>query len=221
VNTLIAGLYAITPDIADTGELLLRTRAALTGGARVLQYRNKTASSVLRSIQARALQQLCAEFAVPLIINDHLDLALAVDAAGLHLGGEDGDIAAARARLGPGKLLGASCYDRLELAQNAITAGADHIAFGSFFASSVKPDAVRPPPDLISRAKRQFRLPVVAIGGITPHNAPQLIAAGVDAVAVISAVFTAPDVAAAARDFQTLFDQRLFEPPHEKKSKAV
>jgi thiamine-phosphate pyrophosphorylase len=221
VNTLIAGLYAITPDIADTEELLLRTRAALTGGARVLQYRNKTASSVLRSIQARALQQLCAEFAVPLIINDHLDLALAVDAAGLHLGGEDGDIAAARARLGPGKLLGASCYDRLELAQNAITAGADHIAFGSFFASSVKPDAVRPPPDLISRAKRQFRLPVVAIGGITPHNAPQLIAAGVDAVAVISAVFTAPDVAAAARDFQTLFDQRLFEPPHEKKSKAV
>jgi thiamine-phosphate pyrophosphorylase len=215
VNTLIAGLYAITPDIADTDELLLQTRAALSGGARVLQYRNKTASTSLRSIQARALQQLCAEFHIPLLINDHLDLALAVDAAGLHLGGDDGDIAAARARLGPGKLLGASCYDRIELAQSAIAAGADHIAFGSFFASSVKPDAVRPPLDLISRAKKQFRLPVVAIGGITPHNAPQLIAAGVDAVAVISAVFTAPDVAAAARDFQM-----LFEPPHEKKSKA-
>jgi thiamine-phosphate pyrophosphorylase len=216
VNTLIAGLYAITPDIADTEILLLRSRAALSGGARVLQYRNKTASPALRSIQARALQQLCAEFHVPLLINDHLELALAVDAAGLHLGAEDGDIAAARARLGPHKLLGASCYDRIELAQGAVAAGADHIAFGSFFASSVKPDAVRPPLDLISRAKKQFHLPVVAIGGITPHNAPQLIAAGVDAVAVISAVFTAPDVAAAAREFQN-----LFEPQHEKKSKAL
>jgi len=216
VNTLIAGLYAITPDIADTGDLLLRTRAALSGGARVLQYRNKTASPALRREQALALQAQCMEFAVPLIINDHLDLALAVDAAGLHLGGDDGDIAAARAQLGPDKLLGASCYDRIELAQAAVTAGADHIAFGSFFASSVKPDAVRPPVDLITRAKKQFRLPVVAIGGITPHNAPQLIAAGVDAIAVISAVFTAVDVAAAAREFQA-----LFEIPHEKKSKAL
>lgn len=216
MNTLIAGLYAITPDLADTGDLLRQVRAALTGGTRVVQYRNKTASPALRREQAQALQQLCAEFTVPLIINDHLDLALAVDAAGLHLGGEDGDIAAARARLGPHKLLGASCYDRIELAQRAVAAGADHIAFGSFFASTVKPGAVRPPLDLITRAKKQFRLPVVAIGGITPHHAPQLITAGVDAVAVISAVFTAPDVAAAAREFQA-----LFEPLHEKKSKAL
>ena len=216
MNTLIAGLYAITPDIADTDTLLLRTRAALTGGARVLQYRNKTASAALRREQAMALQALCMEFAVPLIINDDLDLALAVDAAGLHLGSDDGDIAAARAQLGRTKLLGASCYDRIELAHSAVAAGADHIAFGSFFASSVKPGAVRPPVDLISRAKKQFRLPVVAIGGITPHNAPQLISAGVDAVAVISAVFTAPDVAAAAREFQILFEHR-----HEKKSKAL
>lgn len=216
MNPPIAGLYAITPDIADTRDLLLRTRAALSGGARALQYRNKTASPALRREQALALQALCMEFTIPLIINDHLDLALAVDAAGLHLGGDDGDIAAARARLGPGKLLGASCYDRIELAHSAVAAGADHIAFGSFFASSVKPDAVRPPLDLITRAKQQFRLPVVAIGGITPHNAPQLIAAGVDAIAVISAVFTAPDVAAAAREFQALFEIR-----HEKKSKAL
>lgn len=213
---MIAGLYAITPDLADTDDLLRRVRAALTGGARVLQYRNKTASAALRREQAQALQQLCHEFQVPLIINDHLDLALAVDAAGLHLGGDDGDIAAARTRLGPGKLLGASCYDRIELAQQAVAAGADHVAFGSFFPSTIKPDAVRPPLDLISRAKKQFRLPVVAIGGITPHNAPRLITAGVDAVAVISAVFTAPDVAAAAREFQN-----LFEPRHEKKPKAL
>jgi thiamine-phosphate pyrophosphorylase len=216
VNTPIAGLYAITPDIADTDQLLLRVRAALGGGVRVLQYRNKSATPALRHTQARALQQLCVEFGVPLIINDHLDLALAVDAAGLHLGGDDGDIAAARARLGPDKLLGASCYDRMDLARDAAAAGADHIAFGSFFASSIKPDAVRPPLELISRAKKEIRLPVVAIGGITPHNAPQLITAGVDAVAVISAVFTAPDVAAAARTFQN-----LFESSHEKKSKAL
>jgi len=216
VNARIAGLYAITPDLADTDTLLRQTRAVLSGGARVLQYRNKTASAALRREQALALQQLCIGFAVPLIINDHLDLALVVDAAGLHLGGDDGDIAAARTALGPGKLLGASCYDRIELAQAAIAAGADHIAFGSFFASSVKPGAVRPPVDLISRAKKQFRLPVVAIGGITPHNAPQLIAAGVDAVAVISAVFTAHNVTAAARDFQM-----LFEFPHEKKSETL
>lgn len=206
MSTRIAGLYAITPDLADTDDLLYRVRAALAGGARVLQYRNKSADSQLRLTQARALQALCAARRVPLIINDHLDVAIAVDAAGLHLGGDDGDIAAARARLGPGKLLGASCYDQLELAEKALAAGADHIAFGSFFASSVKPEAVRPPLDLVTRAKKRFPVPVVGIGGITPGNAPQLISAGIDAVAVISAIFSAPDIEAAAREFQSLFE---------------
>ena len=206
MSVRIAGLYAITPDLADTDDLLYRVRAALAGGARVLQYRNKTADPQLRLTQARALQSLCSARGVPLIINDHLDVALAVDAAGLHLGGDDGDIAAARVRLGAGKLLGASCYDRLELAEAALAAGADHIAFGSFFASSVKPDAVRPPLDLVTRAKKRFAVPVIGIGGITPGNAPQLISAGIDAVAVISAVFAAPDIEAAAREFQSLFE---------------
>lgn len=206
MNARIAGLYAITPDLADTDDLLYRVRAALAGGARVVQYRNKMADSQLRIIQARALQALCAARGVPLIINDHLDLALAVDAAGLHLGGDDGDIVAARARLGAGKLLGASCYDRMELAEAAVAAGADHIAFGSFFASSIKPDAVRPPLDLVTRAKNTLAVPVIGIGGITPGNAPQLIRAGIDAVAVISAVFAAPDIEAAAREFQSLFE---------------
>jgi thiamine-phosphate pyrophosphorylase len=206
VNTRIAGLYAITPDLADTGDLLYRVRAALAGGARVLQYRNKTASPGLRLEQARALQSLCAASGVPLIINDHLDIALAVGAAGLHLGGEDGDIAAARARLGPDRLLGASCYDRIELAESAVAAGADHVAFGSFFASGIKPDAVRPPMELIARAKQRLAVPVVGIGGITPANAPQLLSAGIDAVAVISAVFGASDIEAAAREFQSLFE---------------
>lgn len=202
----IAGLYAITPDLDDSADLLFRARAALAGGARVLQYRNKTASPALRLEQARALQALCAARGVPLIINDHLDLALETGAAGLHLGGDDGDIAAARAALGPDRLLGASCYDRLELADAALAAGADHVAFGSFFASGVKPGAVRPPLDLVARAKARFPVPVVGIGGITPANAPQLIGAGIDAVAVISAVFAAPDIEAAAREFQSLFE---------------
>lgn len=221
MNAQIAGLYAITPDLADTDELLRRVRAALTGGARILQYRNKTATPALRLVQARALQTLCIAAGVPLIINDHLDLAREVGAAGLHLGGDDGDIAAARAQLGPDRLLGASCYDRIELAQAALAAGADHIAFGSFFASSIKPGAVRPPLDLITRAKRQFRVPVVAIGGITPQSTPQLIAAGVDAVAVISAVFSAADIEAAAREFKSLFDQPPLERPHEEKSETL
>lgn len=221
MNAQIAGLYAITPDLADTDELLRRVRAALAGGARILQYRNKTATPALRLVQARALQTLCVAAGVPLIINDHLDLAREVGAAGLHLGGDDGDIAAARAQLGPDRLLGASCYDRIELAQAALAAGADHIAFGSFFASSIKPGAVRPPLDLITRAKRQFRVPVVAIGGITPQSTPQLIAAGVDAVAVISAVFSAADIEAAAREFKSLFDQPPLERPHEEKSETL
>lgn len=221
MNAQIAGLYAITPDLADTDELLRRVRAALAGGARILQYRNKTATPALRLVQARALQTLCIAAGVPLIINDHLDLAREVGAAGLHLGGDDGDIAAARAQLGPDRLLGTSCYDRIELAQAALAAGADHIAFGSFFASSIKPGAVRPPLDLITRAKRQFRVPVVAIGGITPQSTPQLIAAGVDAVAVISAVFSAADIEAAAREFKSLFDQPPLERPHEEKSETL
>jgi thiamine-phosphate pyrophosphorylase len=206
VNSKIAGLYAITPDLADTDDLLYRVRAALAGGTRVVQYRNKTATRELRLTQARALQSLCTARGVPLIINDHLDVALAVDAAGLHLGGDDGDLAAARARLGPGKLLGASCYNRLELAEAAVAAGADHVAFGSFFASSVKPDAVRPPLALLSDAKKRLAVPIVGIGGITPGNAPQLLSAGIDAIAVISAIFAAPDIEAAAREFQSLFE---------------
>lgn len=205
MNARIAGLYAITPDLADTDDLLRRVRAALKGGARMLQYRNKAATPALRLAQAQALQALCTEFDVPLIINDHLDLAIAVGAAGVHLGGDDGNLAEARAQLGPGRLLGASCYDRIELAQAAIAAGADHIAFGSFFASGVKPDAVRPPIDLITRARQRFGVPVVAIGGITPANAPQLLAAGADAVAVISALFAAPDIEHAAHEFRSLF----------------
>jgi thiamine-phosphate pyrophosphorylase len=208
VTRRISGLYAVTPELADTPALVAAAEAALAGGARLLQYRNKTAAAALRLSQARALLALCRKYRVPLIINDRLDLALEVPADGVHLGADDGPLATARARLGPARLLGASCYDRLEAALEAERLGADYVAFGSFFPSSVKPGAVRAPLALLREAKRRLSVPVVAIGGITPDNAPQLIAAGADSVAVISALFDADDVTMTARRFSALFAAR-------------
>ncbi len=199
------GLYGVTPDEANSAHLLSRVRGALAGGMRILQYRNKSANAALRLEQATALSALCREFDATLIINDDLELAIAVDAGGLHLGGEDGSLAAARARLGPRKRLGASCYRSLDNAERAIAEGADHIAFGSFFVSTVKPGAVRSSPSLLTEAKQKFKVPVVAIGGITLDNAPVLISAGADSVAVITALFGAPDVTIAAAKFNALF----------------
>lgn len=201
----MAGLYAITPDTSDTRALIAGAEAALAGGARALQYRNKCADAGLRLAQARALVAVCRRHAAPLIINDYLDLALAVEADGLHLGGDDGDLARARERLGAGRILGASCYDRLESALEAQRAGATYVAFGSFFPSGVKPGAVRATLPLLQAAKRELSVPVLAIGGITLENAPSLIAAGADGVAVITALFGAPDVKAAAQAFSALF----------------
>lgn len=203
----ISGLYAVTPDVADTPRLIATAQAALAGGARLLQYRNKPAVPELRLTQARALLALCRKYRASFIVNDHLDLALAVDADGLHLGADDGSLAAARAQLGPARVLGASCYDRLELALEAEHLGADYVAFGSFYSSRVKPGAVHAPLALLREARRRLSIPVVAIGGITHENAPQLIAAGAHCVAVISALFDADDVELAARRFSALFAQ--------------
>ena len=203
----VGGLYAITPDELDTAELLHKVRLALLGGARAVQYRNKIADAALRLEQAAALRGLTREFSVPLIINDDVALAVKVDANGVHLGGDDGSVADARALLGNGKLVGVSCYNRLELAHQAVRQGADYVAFGSFFCSTVKPGAVAATPELLRQARRELTLPIVAIGGITPQNGAQLIGAGVNALAVISAVFAAPDVEGAAKEFSNLFEQ--------------
>src|SRR5450756_641200 len=201
---LIKGLYAITPDETDTAELLCKVRLALLGGARVLQYRNKAADAAMRLEQAWALRELTHEFSVPLIINDDVMLAQQVDADGVHLGGEDGSVAAARAVLGNGKLIGVSCYNRMALAHAAVRQGADYVAFGSFFASTVKPDAVAASPELLRQARREIAVPLVAIGGITVHNCAPLLEAGADALAVISAVFGVTDIQNAARQFANL-----------------
>lgn len=207
----LAGLYAITPDEPSTDILVRKLDQALRGGATAVQYRNKTAGPELRFEQARALAVLCREADVPFIINDDLALALALDADGVHLGANDGDLTDARLRLGQGKLLGASCYNRMELADAAVHAGADYLAFGSVFSSSTKPGAVRAPLALFAEARRRFPLPLVAIGGITLQNAPQVFSAGADAVAVISAVFDAGDIAASAAAFTRLHQQQRMQ----------
>lgn len=201
----IAGLYAITPDWDDTARLIVAVRAAIAGGARVVQYRNKKADAARRLEQALALAATCTRDGATFIVNDDVELAQDVDADGVHLGAADGDLARARRRLGRGKRIGASCYDRIDLAHAALAAGADHVAFGSAFASPTKPSAVRAPHSLYTAA-RALGVPVVAIGGITHTNASGVIAAGAHAVAVISDLFDAPDIRARAVQFSSLFD---------------
>jgi thiamine-phosphate pyrophosphorylase len=204
-QSLLAGLYAVTPDLDDTALLLAQTQAALAGGARMLQYRNKTAAENRRREQAAALRELCRRHGAALIINDHVELAREIDADGVHVGADDASVAAARAQLGRRKIVGASCYSDLQRALSAAAQGADYVAFGSFFASPSKPGAMRAPLSILLVAQQLVALPVVAIGGITPDNAGELIHAGADAVAVISALYNAPDIEAAARKFCRLF----------------
>lgn len=204
----MAGLYAVTPDLGDTALLLAMVRAALAGGARIVQYRNKTAEDITRREQALKLLGLCRDYGAILIVNDDMRLACEIDADGVHVGADDATVSAARKELGPNKIIGASCYNELEYARSAAAQGANYVAFGSFFASSVKPGAVRATPAILHSARQQIGLPVIAIGGITLANAGDLIHAGADAVAVISALFDAPDVEAAALRFCHLFQAK-------------
>lgn len=194
----LVGLYAVTPDLADTADLVARVEAALAGGAGAIQYRSKSADAALRSRQAEALARITAKRGALFIVNDAAALCAAVGADGVHLGEADGSPAAARAIVGPERIIGISCYNDLALAEAAVAAGADYVAFGSFFPSPVKPEARRADVALLARAGT-LGVPVVAIGGITAENAGSLERAGADAVAVISAVFDPPDVEAAAR----------------------
>jgi thiamine-phosphate pyrophosphorylase len=190
----LRGLYAITPE--EPG-MLEKVRQALEGGVALLQYRRKR-----RDLQeAREIAALARRYGVPLIVNDDVELALELGAQGVHLGRDDGDLGLARRRL-PGRILGASCYNDAELARRAIEAGADYVAFGSVFASPTKPAALRAPLALFASA---LEAPLCAIGGITVHNAPQVLEAGADLLAVVSDLFDAPDIAARAAQYRRLF----------------
>lgn len=201
----LRGLYAVTPDGGETGQLLAQVESALNGGCRIVQYRDKLSVPAERVRRARALRDLTRRFAASFLINDDLALAMLVDADGVHLGREDGHLVAARAILGPGKVLGASCYADFAAAEAAQRAGADYVAFGAVYPSPTKPQAATAPADLFSSAKAQLHVPCCAIGGITLANAPPLIAAGADMLAVISDLFGAPEIAGRAAAYQQLF----------------
>ena len=203
---LCRGLYAIIDaGLIPDQYLIHAVEQAILGGTRLIQYRDKSSDSARRLAQAQALNTLCRQYAIPLIINDDVELAFQVGAAGVHVGQDDPAFTVARARLGDQALIGVSCYNRLDLALEAERAGADHVAFGAMFPSPTKPDEVRAPLELIREARAVLTIPIVAIGGITPDNAPLLLDAGVDALAVISGVFAQSDIQAAARRYAALF----------------
>ncbi len=203
MRSLLRGLYGITPQrlLDDDRRLTDAVSAALEGGMRLLQYRAKMRSPTDRLRQADRLKRLCDDHEALFIVNDDLDLALASGADGVHLGEHDGSVAEARTRLGDGAIIGASCYNRIDLAEAAATSGASYLAFGRFFPSRSKPQAVQAEPSLLQTARERFDLPLCAIGGITPDTAGVLVAAGADLIAVIEGLFGAPDIGAAAERF--------------------
>ena len=201
----LRGRYAVTPGLAETARLPAAVAGAIAGGAALVQYRAKDASPALALEQARTLAAICRARSVYLIVNDSPELARASGADGVHVGRDDADAQAAR-RILPHGIVGVSCYADPERARAAARAGADYVAIGSVFPSPTKPGAVAAPLELIARARELSGLPVAAIGGITPDNAARAIAAGADMVAVISAVFDAPDVRAAAAAVAQLFE---------------
>ncbi len=204
----LRGLYAITDAaLQEPEQLPERVARAIDGGARLVQYRDKSGDRAARLQQARVLAELCRARGALLIINDDAQLAADSGADGVHLGRDDGDPGAARRRLGTGAIIGVSCYDQWPRALQAVEQGADYIAFGRFFPSRTKPQAVQASLDLIRRAKQQLALPVAAIGGITAQNGAQLIAAGADMLAVVQGVFAAADIRQAASAYAALFDR--------------
>ena len=206
MKQLSRGLYALTDNTLIGGDRLIpAVTSAIDGGAVMVQYRDKSGDTARRLGEAQALAELCRRRGTPLIINDDVALAQAAGADGVHLGKHDADIAAARAALGPEAIIGVSCYNELERALAAQAAGADYVAFGSFFSSGIKPDAVRATTQLLVEAKRQLHIPVDALGGITADNGAQLVGAGADLLAVISDVFGQSDIRAAAARIAGLF----------------
>jgi thiamine-phosphate pyrophosphorylase len=204
LRTQLRGLYAVTPDDMLLPRLSALVGSALAGGVRIVQYRNKIAPQPLKRAQAAELLRICHGAGAKLIVNDDLAMALEIGADGVHLGGTDGDLVAARAALGPQRILGASCYNDIGRAESAAAAGVDYIAFGAMFASTTRPDAVPAPLSILQEAKR-FGLPIAAIGGIKLDNAAEVIGAGADMVAVIADLFDTMDITTRAAHYQDLF----------------
>ena len=209
MRSRLRGLYAITDARQTDPHALLRdVEQALLGGATILQYRDKSSDHAQRLDTARQLRQLTHQHNTLLIINDDVELAAACLADGVHLGRDDATIDHARQQLGPAAIIGVSCYNHLERARQAAGAGADYVAFGRFFPSRSKPQASAASLDTLQRAKREFVIPIAAIGGITSDNASALVGAGADMLAVINDLFAQSDIRAAAQRYQRFFENR-------------
>ncbi len=199
-DSRLKGLYVLTDERLGDG-LAGAVDAALAGGARLIQYRDKSGDAGRREAEARRLRELTRRHGAVFIVNDDPALAARVEADGVHLGRDDPHVAAARRLLGAHAVIGVSCYASLARARAVAAAGADYVAFGSVHPSPTKPDAVRAPLELFAAAKRELDVPVCAIGGITPANAGPVLAAGADMLAVVSSVLSAPDITQAVRAF--------------------
>ncbi|HEY7840445.1 MAG TPA: thiamine phosphate synthase [Gammaproteobacteria bacterium] len=209
-NAMTRGVYAITDCVnLPFDAVLQKCRIILDCGAAAIQYRDKETSAETRRERASALLQLCRASRVPLIINDDPELAVSIAADGVHLGADDPPCRAARARLGPRARIGVSCYASLDAARSAVAEGADYVAFGAFFPTATKVPRARPGVEILRQAKTELPAHIVAIGGITPDNAGALVAAGVDLVAVVGALFSAPDPAVVMRKFTRLFAEAV------------
>lgn len=203
---LLRGLYAITDEhLMPESDFLSKAEQALLGGARLIQYRDKSSDTEKRLHQATSLKQLCEQNNSQLIINDDIELAKTVQAHGVHLGKDDTSIDHARQQLGEDSIIGISCYNQLDLALEAEKAGADYVAFGAFFPSPTKPDAQTASLELLKSAKQQLQLPICCIGGITAGNAKILIDQGADMTAIITDLFSSNDIQTTASHITRLF----------------
>lgn len=202
----LKGLYAITDPALMGDDLIHKAQQAIFGGINILQYRNKTAAPEQQEQEANALARLCKKHNVIFIINDNVKLAIKVNADGVHLGQKDAHIQQARELLGKDKIIGITCNNQIEFAQTAQQQGADYVAFGRFFNSHTKPSAPQAELTLLNEAAKLIKIPIVAIGGITPQTAPVLLKEGADILAVIQGIFAQKDILNATHQFIEIFN---------------
>ena len=204
---IIKGLYAVTPEEKDLFALSSQVESCIKGGARLIQYRSKILSKTEQQIQARKIKKICDYYKVPLIINDDIELCRILDADGVHLGENDDSLVKARLVLGPSKIIGVSCYNSIDRVKMAVDKGATYIALGACFPTTTKPYAPKASLDLIALVVKNFKIPVVAIGGINLENIELLINEGVNCIAVINSLFKVNDIEGTARQFSSLLNE--------------
>ena len=202
---IIKGLYAITPDMADSNSLLQKTQLAIEGGAFMVQYRSKIQDRDVKMQQCAAILRLCREYEIPCIVNDDVGMCRILEADGVHLGEKDDNIAEVRRILGEDAIIGSSCYDQLNRANEAQKEGASYVAFGAMYPTSTKPNAPRASLALLREAKSEIQIPIVAIGGITMNNAHDVIETGIDAIAVINSLYESNSIKETAETFSHMF----------------